>query len=452
MPFIQNSESDRQEMLDAVGVKNMADLFEQIPRELRLTEALPLDAGLSEDELRRELQDLASWNTPMSAGCFLGAGLYRHFTPTIVDVVQNRQEFLTAYTPYQPEGSQGTLTAFFEFQTMVAEIMGMEIANACMYDGCSAATEAVIMASNLVRKRSKVVVSHGVHPHTRRTLETYLRWVDMEIVEAPLGADGRTDFGDLLDDNTCAVLVQNPNTLGVIEDLDSIAAATKDVGAISICSAYPTALGILKSPGEAGFDIAVGDGQCLGTPASFGGPSFGLFACALKHVRKMPGRIVGETVDDQGRRGFALTFQTREQHIRRAKATSNICTNNSLIALRGAVYMAAAGPEGLAEVATYSMAKAQYAAKALGALPGYELPYAATGFFNEFVLTCPVSAARVNQAIDASGMIGGLDLIKWYPELGDNALLLAFTETTTRAQIDTLVSTLTNLCAAQPVA
>jgi glycine dehydrogenase subunit 1 len=452
MPFIQNSDADRRAMLDAVGVQSVSDLFEQIPKELRLEAALPIDAGLSEDELRAEMKELASWNSTMDGGCFLGAGLYRHFIPTVVDSLQGRHEFVTAYTPYQPEGSQGTLTVFFEFQTMVAELMGMEIANACMYDGCSAATEAVIMASNLVRKRHKVVVSRGVHPHTRRTLETYLKWTQLELIEAPLAEDGRTDLSGLLDGETCSVLVQNPNTMGVIEDLDGIAAATKDCGAISICSAYPTSLGILKSPGEAGFDIAVGEGQCLGTPPNFGGPSFGLFACSMKHVRKMPGRIVGETVDDQGRRGFALTFQTREQHIRRAKATSNICTNNALIALRGAIYMAAAGPEGLAEVATYSMAKAQYAAQQIASLPGFDLPFGSTGYFNEFLVNCPMPAKDVNKAIDRAGMIGGLAIAKWYPELGENALLLAFTETTTRAQIDRLVATLSNLPANLPVA
>ncbi|MFT7668402.1 MAG: glycine dehydrogenase subunit 1 [Planctomycetota bacterium] len=452
MPFIQNTDSDRAEMLAAIGVKTVDELFEQIPADLRLKGALPIDAGLSEDELRTEMAELAAWNSTLDKGSFLGAGMYRHFIPTVVDSLQSRHEFVTAYTPYQPEGSQGTLTVFFEFQTMVAELLGMEIANASMYDGCSAATEAVIMASNLVRKRTKVVVSHGVHPHTRRTLETYLRWTDMDVVEAPLGADGRTQLDELLDSDTCAVLVQNPNTLGVIEDLDDIAKQTKEAGAISICSAYPTSLGLLKSPGEAGFDIAVGDGQCLGTAPAFGGPSFGLFACAQKHVRKMPGRIVGQTVDDQGRRGFALTFQTREQHIRREKALSNICTNNALIALRGAIYMAAAGPEGLAEVAIYSLAKAQYAAKELSALEGFDLPYADSGHFNEFVLRCPVPAAEVNRAIDRAGMIGGLDLVRWYPELGDNALLLAFTETTTRQQIDTLVKTLSNIAAAAPVA
>jgi glycine dehydrogenase subunit 1 len=452
MPFIQNTDSDRAEMLAAIGVQKVEDLFEQIPAELRLKGSLPIDAGLSENELRAEVAELASWNSSMEKGCFLGAGMYRHFIPTVVDSLQSRHEFVTAYTPYQPEGSQGTLTVFFEFQTMVAELMGMEIANASMYDGCSAATEAVIMACNLVRKRKKVVVSRGVHPHTRRTLETYLRWSELEVVEAPLGSDGTTNLEGLLDDQTCSVLVQNPNTLGVIEDLDGIAAKTKEAGGISICSCYPTSLGILKSPGEAGFDIAVGDGQCLGTAPAFGGPSFGLFACAQKHVRKMPGRIVGETVDSQGRRGFALTFQAREQHIRREKASSNICTNNALIALRGAIYMAAAGPDGLAEVANHSLAKAQYASKALSSLANFELIFGESSHFNEFVLRCPIPAAEVNRAIDSSGMIGGLDLSSWYPELGDNALLLAFTELTTREQIDRLVSTLSNIATAIPVA
>jgi len=452
MPWIQNTDADRAEMLSAIGVTSMEDLFEGIPAELRLSELLPIDAGLSEDELRSEMAELSSWNSTLEGGSFLGAGLYRHFVPNVVDSLQNRHEFVTAYTPYQPEGSQGTLTAFFEFQTMVAELYGLEVANASMYDGCSAAVEAVIMASNMVRKRNKVVVSRGVHPHTRRSLETYLRWTELEVVEAPLGADGRTDLGSLADDRTCAVLIQSPNTLGVIEDGKGLATTAKDAGAVAICSAYPTSLGLLESPGAQGFDIAVGEGQCLGTPPCFGGPSFGLFACAQKDVRRMPGRIVGQTVDEQGRRGFALTFQTREQHIRRAKATSNICTNNALIALRGAIYMAAAGPEGLAEVAHHSLAKAQYAAAQLGGLEGYSLPFEESGFFNEFVLRCPVPATEVNKAIDRSGMIGGLALARWYPELGEDALLLAFTETTTRAQIDRLVNTLATLSSAAPVA
>jgi len=457
MPFIQNTDADRAEMLAAIGVKSVDDLFEQIPAELRLKEALPIDAGLSENELRAEVAELASWNSPLagaphSKGSFLGAGLYRHFIPTVVDSLQGRHEFVTAYTPYQPEGSQGTLTVFFEFQTMVAELLGMEIANASMYDGCSAAAEAVIMAANMVRGRDRVVVSRGVHPHTRRTLETYLRWTGIELVEAPLGANGRTELGGLVDDSTCAVLVQNPNTLGVIEDIEGVAKASREAGAVSICSAYPISLGLLKSPGRAGFDIAVADGQSLGNPPAFGGPSFGLFACAQEHVRRMPGRIVGQTVDGEGRRGFALTFQTREQHIRRAKASSNICTNNALIALRGAIYMAAAGPEGLREVAEHCLAKAQYAAKALGDLPGFELPYADSGSFNEFVLRCPIPAAQINRAIDQAGMIGGLDLSRWYPELGDDLLLLAFTELNTREEIDRLVTTLANIAAAAPVA
>jgi glycine dehydrogenase subunit 1 len=452
MPFIQNTDRDRAEMLAAIGVTTVDELFEQIPAELRYRDRLPIDAGLSEDELRAEMTELASWNTTMEGGSFLGAGLYRHFVPTVVDSLQQRHEFVTAYTPYQPEASQGTLTAFFEFQTMVAELLGMEIANASMYDGCSAATEAVIMAANMVRNRDKVVVSRGVHPHTRRTLETYVKWTGIEVVEAPLGEDGRTRFEGLVDDGTFAVLVQSPNTLGVVEDIDAVAALAKGAGAVSICSAYPISLGVLKSPGEAGFDIAVGDGQCLGTPVSYGGPGWGLFACAQKDVRRMPGRIVGETVDAQGRRGFALTFQTREQHIRRAKATSNICTNNALIALRGAIYMAAAGPEGIREVALHSMAKAQYAARAIAELPGFELPFGDSGYFNEFVVRCPRPAREVNQAIDRAGLVGGLDLSRWYPELGEDALLLAFTELNSRQQIDRLVSALASVAAPQPVA
>lgn len=452
MPFIQNTDADREEMLAAVGVRTLEELFEGIPAELRHEGPLPIDAGLSEDQLWSELQELASWNSTTTSGSFLGAGMYRHYVPQVVDALQGRQEFVTAYTPYQPEASQGTLTAFFEFQTMVAELLGMEVANASMYDGCSSAAEAVVMAANLTRKRHKVVVSRGVHPHTRRTLQTYLEWTELEVVEAPLDERGHTQLGGLLDEETCAVLVQSPNTLGVIEEGAALAAEAREAGAISIASAYPVALGLLESPGAQGFDVAVGDGQSLGVPTAFGGPSFGLFATKQANVRRMPGRIVGQTVDGQGRRGFALTFQTREQHIRRAKATSNICTNNALIALRGAIYMAAAGPVGLREVATHCLAKAQHAARELEALPGFSLRFGAGSFFNEFVLDCPLPATAVNRAIDAAGMIGGFEVGRWYPELGENALLLAFTETTTRQEIDALVRTLSNLKSAAPVA
>jgi len=359
--------------------------------------------------------------------------------------LQGRQEFVTAYTPYQPEASQGTLIAFFEFQSMVAQLCGMEVANASMYDGCSAVAEAVLMSTAILRKRKKVVLSAGLHPHTLRTVQTYLESSELEIVIAPLGDDGRTQFGDLIDDATYSVVVQSPNFLGVIEDQTAVAAAAKDAGAISIASIYPIALGLLQSPGEAGFDIVVGDGQSLGVPVGLGGPTFGIFATRSKYVRKMPGRIVGQTVDKEGRRGFALTFQTREQHIRREKATSNICTNNALMALRGAIYMAAAGPEGLREVAEHSMAKAQFAADAMAQLDGFTLPYAASGYFNEFVLRCPVPAKDVNRAIDAAGMIGGLALAEHDANANEHDLLLAFTELTTRDQIERLVKTLSSL-------
>lgn len=452
MPFIQNTSADRDEMLRAVGLARVEDLFAHIPAELRLTRPLDLPAGISESELRDELAELASWNTTPEKGSFLGAGLYRHFVPTVVDSLQGRHEFVTAYTPYQPEAAQGTLTAFFEFQTMVAELCGLEVANASMYEGCSAAAEAVLMATHIARGRKRVVVSAALHPHTRSTIETYVHRTRLQVVEAPLGPDGRTRLGGLLDADTCAVVVQSPNFLGVIEDQRTLASAAREAGAVSIACVYPIALGLLESPGAAGFDIAVGEGQSLGVPVSMGGPSFGLFATRLEHVRRMPGRIVGQTVDKDGRRGFVLTFQTREQHIRREKATSNICTNNALMALRGAIYMAAAGAEGLREVALHCLAKAQYAAAAIAALEGFELPYAASGFFNEFLVRCPVPAAEVNRAIDRAGMIGGLRLARVMPGADERDLLLAFTELTTRGQIDRLVQTLAPLSQTASVA
>ncbi len=442
MPFIPHTDADREEMLRAIGVTSLDDLFESIPPELRLRQPLDLPAGMSEAEVRRDLAELASWNSTAERGSFLGAGMYRHHIPAVVDALAGRQEFVTAYTPYQPEASQGTLTAFFEFQTMVAELLGMEVANASMYEGASAAAEAVHMAAGIRRGRTKVVVSAGLHAHARRTIEAYTNRTTLEVVTAPLDERGRTRLEGLLDDSTCAVVVQQPNFVGVIEDLAAVARDAREAGALSIASVYPIAMGVLASPGEAGIDVAVGDGQPLGVPLQMGGPSFGLFATRMEHVRRMPGRIVGETVDAQGRRGFTLTFQTREQHIRREKATSNICTNNALMALRGAIYMAAAGPEGLREVALHCLAKAQYAADLIAAIPGFRLPYSESGTFNEFVVRCPVPAAEVNRAIDQAGMIGGLVLRRLMPEADERDLLLAFTEMTRREEIDLLVRTL----------
>jgi glycine dehydrogenase subunit 1 len=447
MPYIQNTDQDRAAMLEAVGVRTIEDLFEQIPEKLRLARPLALDPGLSEMELKRLFVERASWNSTGENGSFLGGGVYRHHIPTVVDSLQGRLEFVTAYTPYQPEASQGTLTAFFEFQTMIADLTGMEVANASMYDGVSAAVEAVFLAAAVRRGCERVVVSSAVHPHIMRALRTCLLWTELEIVVAPLDGNGRTNLTGCVDEKTCAVLVQNPNFLGVLEDLDAVAGSAAEAKALSIASVYPTSLGLLRPPGDAGFDVVVGDGQGLGIPPSMGGPSFGIFATLQRYVRKMPGRIVGETVDRQGRRGFVLTFQTREQHIRREKATSNICTNNALAALRGAIYLAAAGPEGLAEVARHCHAKATYAADAIGNLPGFDLPYTSSGFFNEFLVRCPVPAAEVNRAIDRANMIGGLDVAHVFPAglesgMDDHHLLLAFTETTERAAIDRLVSAL----------
>jgi glycine dehydrogenase subunit 1 len=450
MPYIQNTDADRSAMLAAIGVRTLDDLFEQIPEELRLKRPLDLPAGLSELELKELLSERASWNSRGEQGSFLGGGVYRHFTPAVVDALQGRQEFVTAYTPYQPEASQGTLTAFFEFQTMIAELTGMEVANASMYDGASAAVEAVFLAAAVRRGRRKVVVSAALHPHSLRTLRTSLAWTELELVSAPLDESGRTRFDDCVDADTCAVLVQNPNFLGVIEDLDQVAACATEVQALPIASVYPTSLGLLRPPGEAGFAVVVGDGQGLGLPQALGGPSFGIFAVRQEFVRRMPGRIVGETVDRAGRRGFVLTFQTREQHIRREKATSNICTNNALAALRGAIYLAAAGPQGLAEVAHHCHAKATYAAQAIAALPGFSLPHGTDAFFNEFLVRCPVPAAQVNRALDKCGLIGGLEVAQvcTTPDalgLDEHHLLLACTETTSRMSIDRLLATLAEL-------
>ncbi|HJO27174.1 MAG: aminomethyl-transferring glycine dehydrogenase [Planctomycetes bacterium] len=460
MPYIQNTDADRAAMLESIGVRDLEELFEQIPQELRLARPLDLPSGLSELELKNLLAERASWNSTGEHGCFLGGGVYRHFTPSVVDALQGRQEFVTAYTPYQPEASQGTLTAFFEFQTMIAELTGMEVANASMYDGASAAVEAVFLAAAVRRGRRRVVVSAALHPHTLRTLRTCLAWTKLELVVAPIDENGRTDLDGLLDKETCAVLIQNPNFLGVIEDLEAVAADAARADALPMASVYPTSLGLLRAPGEVGFAVVVGDGQGLGLPPALGGPSFGIFAVRQEFVRKMPGRIVGETVDREGRRGFVLTFQTREQHIRREKATSNICTNNALAALRGAIYLAAAGPQGLAEVARHCHAKASYAAQAISALPNFSLPHGTDSFFNEFLVRCPIPAAQVNRALDGVGLIGGLEVARVVPapdELGldDHHLLLAFTETTTRSSIDRLLALLAGLASsptAQPPA
>ena len=427
MPYIQNSDADREAMLARIGVKSIDELFAPIPKELQLDRPLAIDEGRTEEELKQHLEQLGAQNKPATAGpCFLGGGTYDHGWPTIVDHLMQRSEFLTAYTPYQPECSQGTLQWIYEFQSMIAEMCGCEIANASMYDGASACAEAALMGVSQTR-RNKVVVSMGMHPDARATLKTYLKHLDVELVEAPL-RDGRTDWTGMVDGETATVMVQQPNFFGVIEDLDAPVALAKEHGALSVASVYPVALGLLRSPGAAGCDIVVGDGQSLGVPMGFGGPSFGFFAARLKAVRKLPGRLVGISKDRDGRRAYTLTFQTREQHIRREKATSNICTNNALIALRGAIHMAALGPKGLEEVACVSRQRALEMVEALQAA-GVQRAFPDAPYFNEvaFRVEDDAAVARLYDALRDAGIRGVLAVSCWYPDI-EGVFTLACTE------------------------
>ena len=430
MPYIPNSDADRAEMLTEIGFNSVDELFQPIPQELQVKGPLAIDPGLTELELRQHLTELGSWNRPAGCRpCFLGGGTYDHDWPALVDHLQSRTEFLTAYTPYQPECSQGTLQWIYEFQSMIAEICGCEIANASMYDGASAAAEAVMMACSIKRKK-RVVVSAGLHPDARATIATYVKHLDIEVVEAPL-VDGVTSWGDTVNGDTAAVLVQQPNFLGAVEDLDAVTAQAAAHDALSVCSLYPVATGLLRSPGKAGVDIVVGDGQSLGVPMGYGGPHFGFFATRETFVRQLPGRLVGESVDTEGRRAFTLTFATREQHIRREKATSNICTNNALIALRVCIHMAALGPQGLEEVACVSRQRALELAEALtGATEAVQLAFPDRPFFNEVAFRATggdAAVQRFKQALAEAEIAGVVAVSQWYPEL-DGVFTLACTE------------------------
>ena len=443
MSYSPHTENDRERMLRAVGMERVSDLFTVVPATIRFPE-LDLPASISELDASQELAALASENADAGRyAMFLGAGAYNHYSPSIINHLISRGEFFTAYTPYQPEMSQGTLQAIFEYQSMVAELMGMDACNASMYDGGTALAEAGIMAVNATR-RGRLVVSPTVHPHYRAVLDTYVAGQHVEVVRPEAPADALTCTVDMirpyLDGDTAAVLVQYPNFYGTIEDLRALAAAAHEVGALLVVAAYPIALGLLRSPGEQGADIAVGEGQPLGNALSFGGPYVGLFTCKQQFIRSMPGRLVGATTDTQGRRGYVLTLQTREQHIRRERATSNICTNQGLNALVACVYLATMGKQGLRDVAELCYHRAHYAAGVIAALPGYEL--ATDGpFFNEFVVRCPRPVAEINRRLFGQNIIGGYDLGRDEPAL-EGHMLVAVTELTSRREIDRLVSAL----------
>jgi glycine dehydrogenase subunit 1 len=443
--YIPNTASQKHKMLSEIGVASVDDLFSDIPESVRLKRKLDLPEAKPEMELVRHMSQMARKNCNTDEyTCFLGAGAYDHYIPSVVRHIISRQEFYTAYTPYQPEISQGTLQAIFEYQTMICRLTGMDVSNASMYDGASALAEAASMACSVTR-RKEVLIPECVHPEYREVLSTYARFAGYKVVVSSI-KDGRTDINDIeskISDDTAAVIIQNPNFFGAIEDIEEMVEIAHKNKSLVIACCDPISLAILKSPGEVGADIAVGEGQSLGNPLSYGGPYLGFFAAKKELMRKMPGRIVGETVDREGKRGFVLTLQTREQHIRREKATSNICSNQSLNALSAAVYLTVMGKKGLKEVALLSAQKAHYAYGQLiktGLFePAFNMP-----FFREFVLRYKYDVAELNKKLIEKKIIGGYELGKTYPDLKDG-WLLAVTEKRTREDIDRLVREVVSL-------
>jgi glycine dehydrogenase subunit 1 len=442
MSYIPHTDADRAEMLAAIGVERVEDLFHDVPAACRFPE-LNLPEPLSEMEILAELQALSEENLDVDhLSSFLGAGVYNHYIPRVVDHIISRSEFYTAYTPYQPEISQGTLQSIFEYQSMICALTGMEVANASHYDGATSVAEAVIMALNVGRgKRRKVILSPAVHPEYRAVVRTYTQGMGLEIIGDEDLTAGLEALTDLLDRDTACLVVQNPNFFGQIEDLEDLARRVHAAGAMLVVVADPVSLGLLRPPGDYGADIVVGEGQALGNGLNYGGPYLGFFACREKAVRKMAGRLVGETVDVDGKRGFVLTLSTREQHIRRARATSNICTNQALCALAAAVHLAALGKTGLRKLAELCYHKAHYAASRIAELGGYQL-IGDNLFFKEFVVRCPFPVKAINDyLLEEWGIIGGYDLGRDYPHL-ENHMLVCVTEVTGREEIDALVDAL----------
>ncbi|ABO49261.1 glycine dehydrogenase (decarboxylating) alpha subunit [Desulforamulus reducens MI-1] len=442
MKFIPHTDEERRQMLKHLAVENTDQLFKDIPSELRLNRDLAVEGGLSEMELQSHMNSLAGLNTGVDQTiCFLGAGAYDHYIPSAVKHILSRSEFYTAYTPYQPEISQGVLQSIFEYQSMICLLTGMDAANASMYDGASALAEAALMACAVTR-RDKVLVASTLHPEYREVVKTYLHGPGIEISEIAYqeGLSQLADIDQKLDKKTAAVLVQYPNFFGCIEDLGKIAEQAHAKGALLVVCVDPIALGILKSPGQCGADIVVGEGQSLGIPLSYGGPYLGFMACKDKYLRKMPGRIVGQTVDVEGRRGYVLTLQAREQHIRRDKATSNICSNQALCALAATVYLSLVGRQGFKQVAELCLQKTAYAKELLAALPGYQLPWQ-TPVFKEFVLKTKEAPEVINRELLKENILGGLDLGGYYPELAGH-MLFCVTEKRSRREIELLAARL----------
>jgi glycine dehydrogenase subunit 1 len=432
-------------MLAEIGVDSVEKLFSDIPESVRLRSSLALDPPRAEQEVFEELRALAGRNVSVEDEIsFLGGGMYDHYVPAVVDAITQRSEFLTPYTPYQPEVSQGTLQAMFEYQTAICELTGMAVANASVYEGPSAVAAAGYVAK-LENSRRRFAVSRGVHPHAREALATLANAWGMEVVEVAL-RDGVTAAPEL-DSDTSALVVQQPNFLGAVEDLDALAAAAREAGALTICSCDPMALGILKPPGECGVDLAVGEGQPLGGRLDFGGPSFGFFASTEALLRRLPGRIAGETHDQDGRRGFVLTLQTREQHIRRERATSNICTAQALNALGGVIYLSWLGRRGMSELSELLVRRTAYARERLAEIDGVSLAHRQP-VVREFALTLSAPVERVIERCAEQGVNPGYPLGKEYPEL-EGGLLVALTERRTRSDVDRLAEVLAAAVAAE---
>ncbi len=440
--YISNTPDEQRQMLGVLGAHSIEDLLVRIPAKARLSRPLALAPALAETDLIRHMKALAARNADADArACFMGGGSYDHYIPSPINHLISRGEFFTAYTPYQPEASQGTLRTIYEYQTMIAELTGMDVANASIYDGASSLAEAALMA-HAVTERSEIVLSHAVNPLYRRVTATYCEGPGLRLrdVAAP---DGVTDLAaakKLVGPKTAALVIQAPNFYGCLEDVGAAAEIAHAAGALLVVVADPVNLGVLEAPGKLGADIVVGEGQGLGVPMSFGGPNLGVFAAKKDLVRRMPGRLVGATVDRDGRRGFVLTLQTREQHIRRAKATSNICTNVALCALMATIYMAIVGRQGLVRVGELSTAKAHYAAERLAAVPGVAMRFRAP-FFKEFALKLPKSPERAVAKLAKQGILAGVPLKTFDRALAD-CLLVAVTEKRTRAEIDAFADAL----------
>ncbi len=443
MAYFPHTDTDRMAMLEAIGVPAMNDLFRSVPSKVRFPD-LALQQPLSELDVAEEVKALADRNiAPRASLCFLGAGTYNHYSPATVNYVLQRGEFYTSYTPYQPEISQGMLQAMFEYQTMICRLTGMEVSNASHYDGATSLAEAALMALDMGKgKRKTVVLAPALHPQYLEVVQTYLRGTDGIIVAGDSANTGTDRWKTMVDDETAAFVIQTPNFFGQLEELEGLADTVHDVGALLIVVTDPISLGLFHPPGAFGADIVVADGQSLGIPPSFGGPHLGIFACRQALVRRLAGRLVGETVDVEGTRGYVLTLATREQHIRRARATSNICTNAALVALGTAVYLATMGKCGLRQVAELCYHKSHYAAERIGELPGlFVNPQAPQKpFFKEFVVELPKPVEQVNEVLlNDFGIMGGYDLGRDGPALERN-MLIAVTEVNTRAAIDRLVA------------